>query len=194
MYKPKNYENTQEFGTVKPLKLGGHICKICKVTETTSRAGKPMAVIWLDIAEGEQKDYYTKMWRSRNRDKDRWPCTVYQVEEDSDGNTNGGYKSFIESIRRSNPNVTDEKLWSENGCDYLKGKLIGGIFGREQYENNRGELKFATKCIGFRDIETIKKGVEVPPDKLLNGAQHPVSVNPNEYEPLVSDDDDDMPF
>lgn len=67
MYKPRNYESTQEFGVREPLQLGGHVCKICKVTETTSRNGKPMAVIWLDIAEGEQKGYYTKMWQSGDR-------------------------------------------------------------------------------------------------------------------------------
>ena len=193
MYKPNNYEKTQEFGTFEPLELGGHICRICKVTETKSRGGKPMAVIWLDIAEGNQKDYYTKMWKSGNRDKDRWPCTVYQVEEDNDGNTNGGYKSFIESVKRSNPNFNETKLWSAEGCEYLKGKLIGGVFGREQYENNRGELRFATKCVSFRDIETIRKGVDIPADKLLEGVKPPVTTDASEYEPLVPDDDD-MPF
>lgn len=193
MYKPNNYEATQEFGTFEPLELGGHICKICKVTETTSRNGKPMAVIWLDIAEGEQKGYYTKMWQSGDRNKEKWPCTVYQLEEDKDGNTNKGYKTFLESVKRSNPNFNESKLWEDNGNEYLKNKLIGGVFGREQYENNRGELKFSTKCMYFRDIETIRKGVEIPPDKLLEGVKPPVSDPLGDYEPIVTDDDD-MPF
>ena len=67
------------------------------------------------------------------------------------------------------------------------------MFGREQYENNRGELRFSTKCMYFRDVETIRKGVEVPPDKLLEGAKPPVCDPLSDYEPIVTDDDD-MPF
>ena len=193
MYKPRNYESTQEFGTFEPLQLGGHVCKICKVTETTSRNGKPMAVIWLDIAEGEQKGYYAKMWQSGDRNKEKWPCAVYQLEEDSNGNTNMGYKTFLEAVKRSNPGFDENRLWADNGNDYLKNKLIGGVFGREQYENNRGELRFSTKCVYFRDVETIRKGVEVPPDKLLEGAKPPVCDPLSDYEPIVTDDDD-MPF
>ena len=165
MYKPRNYESTQEFGTFEPLQLGEHVCKICKVTETTSR----------------------------NRNKEKWPCAVYQLEEDSNGNTNMGYKTFLEAVKRSNPGFDENRLWADNGNDYLKNKLIGGVFGREQYENNRGELRFSTKCIYFRDVETIRKGVEVPPDKLLEGAKPPVSDPLSDYEPIVTDDDD-MPF
>ena len=104
-----------------------------------------------------------------------------------------GYKTFLEAVKRSNPGFDENRLWADNGNDYLKNKLIGGVFGREQYENNRGELRFSTKCVYFRDVETIRKGVEVPPDKLLEGAKPPVCDPLSDYEPIVTDDDD-MPF
>lgn len=46
-------------------------------------------------------------------------------------------------------------------------KMIGCIFGREQYKKNDGKLAFATKIFNVRNVNTIRAGVEAPPDKLL---------------------------
>lgn len=62
MKKPNNYETTQAYGDFTPLELGGHICKIMKVEETKSKAGNDMIIISLDIAEGDQKDYFSKQY------------------------------------------------------------------------------------------------------------------------------------
>ena len=141
MKKPNNYENTAAYGSFEPLELGGHVCKVCKVVESVSRTGKDMVDIWLDIAEGPQKDYYLKQWKADTRDGKKWPCIVYQLVEDSDGNTSRGYKTFLESVKKSNPGFVEDRVWEDTGCEYLKGKLVGGVFGREQYMNQRGEHK-----------------------------------------------------
>ena len=167
MVKPSNYDNVQEYGEFKPLELGGHICKIMSVEETKSSTGKDMLKIFLDIAEGEQANYYAEQYKADSRADKKWGCIVYQLTEDKDGNTNRGLKTFITSVEKSNKGFT--VAWGDNFTACLKGKVIGGVFGREQYQNSKGELKFITKCVSFRSVDTVRAGVDVPADKLLSG-------------------------
>ena len=196
MVKPNNYDGTQEYGEFKPLELGGHVCKIMSVEETKSGSGKDMLKIFLDIAEGEQANYYAEQYKADSRADKKWGCIVYQLIEDKDGNTNRGLKTFITSVEKSNKGFT--VAWGDNFTACLKGKLIGGIFGREQYQNSKGELKFATKCVSFRSVDTIRSGVEVPADKLLNGAKQAVLQTPGTISPLDGFEeiisDDELPF
>ena len=68
---------------------------------------------------------------------------------------------------------------------------MDGVFGREQYINQNGELKWSTKCVQFRDVETIRKGVEVPDDKYLPGNNNNANNNNSSVNVL---DDGDLPF
>lgn len=190
MQKPNNYENVQGYAEFVPLSLGGHVCKIVKVIEGKSKAGKDMLTINLDIAEGEQKDYYMKQWESNTSNDKRWGCTVYQMVLDNDGNTNRGLKTIHTAIEKSNAGFTI--VWGDGYAKALKGKLIGGVFGREQYINKDGEPKFSTKCMFFRSVETIKAGVEIPADKLLDGSSPQASsAAPTKKS---EEPEDDMPF
>lgn len=191
MQKPKNYDNTQGYNEFEPLELGGHICKIMGVKEQKSRTGKDMIVISLDIAEGAQKDYFSEMYRKDNRpiDQKRWGCVVYQLIEDGEGNTNKGFKTFISAVAKSNRDFDENAIWDEKFCEYFKGKLVGGVFGREQYRNQQGALKWSTKCTMFRDVDTIKNGVPIPEDKYLPDAQPGMSSMFDNFENDTTDDD-----
>lgn len=165
MQKPNDYEQVQVFGDYVPLKLGGHICKIMQVKETKSKNGKDMLEISLDIAEGDQKDYFAQQYKTDTRKNKRWGCIVYQLVQDSNGGTSRGFKTFVKSVEHSNSKFTP--VWGANFAACFKDKLVGGVFGREQYVNASGEKKFATKCFFFRSAEVIQNGVEPPEDKLL---------------------------
>lgn len=168
MNKPKNWEKTQAYGEFEPLELGGHICKIMSVEETQSRSGKDMLVISLDIADGPQKGYYADQYKKDFKPDKKWGCIVYQLEEDKDGNANRGLKTFIKAVGESNPDFAEDKIWGSNDLNpFFKGKSIGGVFGREQYKNQNGDLKWSIKCVQFRSVEDIKKGVDIPEDKYL---------------------------
>lgn len=196
MKKPNNWENTQAYGDFEPLELGGHVCKIRKVEETQSRTGKAMLIISLDIAEGEQKDYYAEQYKNDTRENKRWGCIVYQLVEDNDGNTNKGLKTFINAVEKSNKGFDQNKIWNDDFPKYFTNKLIGGVFGKEQYRNNSGALKWATKCFNFRDVEAIKKGVPVPEDRYLDGQapqKHANSFTVADFEDIDTDDSD-LPF
>lgn len=171
MIKPNDFETVQGFTGFEPLEAGGHICRIMNVEETkTKNGGKDMIVIYLDTDKSDkQPNYYSEAYRNDNRNPKKWNNNAIcrQLVLDADGFTNRGFKSFIDCVEGSNQGF--KVVWGEKFCECLKGKLVGGIFGREEYLNdNTGETKFATKFQNFRTVDMIKKGVEVPKDKLLN--------------------------
>lgn len=192
MKKPNNWENTQAYGEFEPLELGGHICKIMQVEETVSRNGKDMLVISLDIAEGPQKDYYAEQYRKNFKPDKKWGCVVYQLIEDADGNANRGFKTFVEAVGKSNPKFEESRIWDTDDINpFFKGLLVGGVFGREQYKNQDGNLKWSIKCMQFRSVEDIKKGVEIPEDRYLKEEQKSGAFNINEFEEF---NEDELPF
>lgn len=193
MNKPNNWDNTTTYGDFEPLELGGHVCKIMKVEETKSRGGKDMIVISLDIAEGDQEGYYANQYRNDKRDNKKWGCMVYQLVEDNEGNTNRGFKTFIDAVAKSNIGFDPNKIWDDKFALYFKDKLIGGVFGREQYINRNGELKWSTKCMHFRDVDTVREGVAVPEDKYL--PENKPQQRKTEFDSSsIYDDDGDLPF
>ncbi len=193
MEKPKNYDNVQPFGEYEPLEIGGHICKIMKVEEIKSRTGRDMLEIYLDIAEGRQKNYYTKQWNDDKRDNKKWGCIVYQIVTDNNSNASRGLKTFNICVEKSN---TDFKLvWGNDYAKNFKGKLIGGVFGREQYRRFDGSLGFVVRCQSFRSVEAIKNGIEPPKDKLLEDTLLEDTAQDNEFYTVVKNiDDNDLPF
>ena len=74
-------------------------------------------------------------------------------------------KSFITSVEKSNPNFTFD--WNKE-VSQLNGKKVGLVFGLEEYQNDKGETKTATKLTQFRSIDKIDS-VKIPKVKLLDG-------------------------
>ena len=75
-------------------------------------------------------------------------------------------KGFITSVENSNPNFTYD--WNKE-VDQLKGKKVGLVFGLEEYENDKGETKTATKLTQFRSIDKVDNA-KIPNVRLLNGS------------------------
>mgnify|MGYP001066499549 CR=1 FL=1 len=188
MLKPNDYEQVKAYGEYKPLRLGGHICKIIKVEETFSRSQRPMLNIYLDIADGEQKGYFKNQYDRDDRPDKKWGCIVYQLKRDNEGHTHRGFKTFITCVEKSNPGFT--VVWGDEFSKCFTGKFIGGVFGREQYRNTYGELKWSTKCLNFRSVETIRKGVDIPEDKYLKDTAPKAASN--DFEEVTGDDE--LPF
>lgn len=188
MRKPEGYDNTRVYGDFKKLEKGGYVCRIMKVEETKSRTdGKEMLVISLDIAEGENKDFFANRYRSDDRQDKKWGCTVYQLVYDKEGNTNRGFKTFISGVESSNSGF--KVIWGDNFCESLKNKLVGGIFGEEEYEKKDGNIGVSVKCKSFRSVDVIRSGdFDIPEKKLLSGNKSQNSW----HDPL--DEDDSLPF
>lgn len=94
------------------LEAGNYICKILGVKCTDDKNGKPMLVIQYDIAEGEYKDYYQNLHKSKieTNKEAKYQGTKYQGMT---GKSLKIYKGILTSLEKSN-NI---KLDGENGFD-----------------------------------------------------------------------------
>ena len=175
MLKPNDFEEVQGFGDFKPLPPGGYVCKIMEVKETLSQStAREMLVISIDIAEGEYKGYYADKYRAKQGENKVWEGRVFQLTKDKDGKTSKGFKTFVTAVRESNPGF--EPAWSNDTKVFensFKGKLVGGVFRREEYEKKdksgqpTGETAWSSKCFMFRSVDAVRKGIDVPEDKPL---------------------------
>lgn len=170
MQKPQDFDNVQAFGDFVPLPAGGYVCRIMSVEETASRAGAPMIKISLDIAEGQYKDYFANQYRANTRADKKWSYSaiINQLVYDTSGNnsTNRGFKTFVTSVCESNQgfNVT----WGDGFAACFKNRLVGVLFGREEYIGTDGKTHWSTKALNFRSVKTIRDGgFEIPADKPL---------------------------
>ncbi len=194
MLMPKDFQEVQGFTGFQALEAGGHICKIMKVEETKSKAGRDMVVIYLDTDKSDsQPNYYSNAYKNDTRAEKKWNnnAIVRQLVLDAEGATNRGFKTFIDMVEKSNNGF--KVAWGEHFADCFKGKLVGALFGREEYLDNAGVSKFATKFQVFRTVEEIKKGVDVPKDKLLNpGSNNSTGGYGEDLIPV--DDGSELPF
>lgn len=202
MQKPSDYDSVQAYGENKPLEPGGHIMKIVKVEETVSKGGNPMLMIYLDTDKSDkQPQYFKQRYDNDARAEKKWPCIVYQLTEDvQNGGTNPGFKTFITSVEKSNSS-SFKVLWGDKFCECFKGKLVGGVFRREQFVTQKGKLAWSVKCCAFRSVAAINEGVEIPEDrpyKPKEGEPVPVGanvvVNTETGEVTTEYTDDDYPF
>jgi len=169
MQKPSDWDNVSSFGEFKQLPKGAYICKVCKVEETESKGGYPMLRIYLDIAEGEYKDFYAQAYRADKRDDKKWGCIYYQLTQDTQNHsqTNRGLKTFVTSVEESNNGF--KVVWGDAFADCFKNKKVGVVFRREQFQTMDGKLMWSVKPFNFRSVDAVYKGIEPPEDKAVSG-------------------------
>ena len=187
MKKPSSSEAVAASLVFEPLTLGGHVCIIKGVEETKSKTGKDMYKIALDIAEGDpQAGYYAEKFANDDRPEKKWPCVTYVVTEDNEGKCSRNLASFVTSVEESNPGFS----FPWDNAAFLKGKKVGGVFGQEEYKNDKGEIKKATKLFWFRSIDKVK---DAPVPKLKE--YKPAARTPFNASTAYADiSADDIPF
>lgn len=169
MRKPNNYDSVAASLSFEPLALGGHPCIIKGVEETKSKAGKDMLKVALDIAAPDpQAGYYAEKFAADDRPNKKWPCVTYVVLEDKDGNASRNLAQFVTSVEESNPGFA----FPWDNVSYLKDKKVGGVFGHEEYKNDKGEVKKSTKLFWFRSVDKVKDA-PVPKLKELKAGTSP---------------------
>ena len=192
MLMPKDFKEVQGYTGFETLNAGGHICKIMKVEETkTKNGGKDMIVVYLDTDKTDsQPEFYSNQFKNNTNPDKKWSNNAISrvLVFDAEGNTNRSFKTFIECVESSNAGFN--VVWGDKFCDCLKGKLVGGVFGREEYlDRNTGESRFAVRFQNFRTVDQIKNGVTAPKDKLLEPSS---AFNANED--ITPVDDGVLPF
>lgn len=163
--KPQGYDEAPTFtGEFQQLPKGKYVCVIKQVAIKESKNGNNQFVILYDIAEGEHKGFYQKMFdedKAQNPSSAKWRGVFKQNME---GKGLSWFKGVVTSIERSN-NFTFQ--WDrEKNEDTLKGKRFGGIFWRRQYEKEDGSRPIITELYRIRSVAGLNEA-EVPEDSLL---------------------------
>lgn len=167
MNKPIGYDEAEVItGDFKRITLGGHVCQIKNAKIDTTTTGKEVLVIQFDIANGDCANFYTNDFQRRFASN---PDAKYQgvYRQLTEGNSLKFFKGLITAIENSNQGYIWN--WDEKT---LKGKFFGGVFGEEQYLNNKGEAKMSTKCRFIRSVDQVLAGIEIPEPKMLKGNEN----------------------
>ena len=188
MIKPNGFEEIREFGEYTPIELGGHKLVIMKVEECTASTGNQYIKVSFDTARDDvQPNYYSNQYKQDTRDNKKWSGVTTVFPTDNEGKTSRAFKTFCTSIEKSNAGF--RMVWGDKFCEALKGKVIGGVFGEEDYYDSTGELKTARKLRWFRSVEGVMDA-DVPAKKTAQRTEAQdytgnwVDVNA----------DDDLPF
>lgn len=172
MIKPKKYDEIEikEYGNYKTLPLGGHKMVIARAYTDETTTFRPTLNLELDIADdGEFKWYFSKIYQEDTSSSKKWQkAGTYSVITDDDEKTLPFFKGLITSIEKSNPNYKfDWNLEEEKQLKSLEGKMLGAIYGLEEYENEKGEIKTSRKIRFIRSIDNIETA-PIPDVKLID--------------------------
>lgn len=147
MLKPINWGSVQAVNGgegFQKLPAGGYVCRIQNVIDVPD---KEYLVIDLDIAEGEFKGHFENQYV---RFGGNWKCKKYQSYKEK---ALPMFKGFTTSVEESN----DRYIWDFDE-NKLKGKLVGVLFGDEEYMTDSGDIRVIAKPQFFRSVKTIRDG------------------------------------
>ena len=178
-----DYDSVQVGGEFKALPAGGYICRIVKAQLTKSSNGLPMVEAIFDICEGEFSNYFSNKYSAnlkKNPATAKYPANgrAKVIAVDAEGRTRPTFKGFVTVIEESN----DIKMPREDNAfiNALAGKLIGVIFGREEFEGDDGKTHWATKPRWYRSVQAIESGdYQVPEDVYLSKSSYDSGMSTN---------------
>lgn len=167
--KPQGYDAAPAYtGESVQLPKGKYVCKVVQVATQKTQNGNEQFVILYDIAEGEHKDFFKKLFdadKAQNGSDAKWRGVFKQNME---GKGLSWFKGVITAIERSN-NFTFQ--WDKEGNERtLKDKKFGGLFRRRQYEKEDGSRPIITELFRVRSVAGLAES-EIPEDELLEEKQ-----------------------
>lgn len=194
--KPRVYDETQVYDALERLPVGGYVLKILGVKVETYNWGDVL-VLRIDVAEGEQADFYQKNY-DMQQDNKKWKGTFRINLPKDDGSEMDSWnvkrlKAAMTAVEKSNEGYVWN--WDENS---LKGKIVGGLFGNKEWEKD-GNRGFFTDCRTLCSVERIRSGnFTIPADKMLKDSANNGSASggfmtaekPDGFEAI----DEDVPF
>lgn len=168
---------------------GGYVIRIQRATV---RPQKQDIEIEYDIAEGDFAKYYFDLYNRRGF----WPGKFYKSFKE---NAMPFLKSFLDTIIECNLDADGLLVEKDGKLDVdetkLPGKIIGIVYGMEQYIGNDGQIKTRPDYFGatFVDPEKIRSGeFTVPELKRLDN--NPAAGVVDTTAGFGSVRDDDLPF
>lgn len=193
----KDYEKVEAYSEKKILPPGGYVLRILHVKYEEGNAGKSDQIILsFDIAEGEQLGFFDREYAAQTQEDKKWKGTFRIWIPSDDGSekdnwTKRRFKTIMNAFEDSNPGFSWN--WDEQT---LKGKLIGGLFNRKEYDY-KGKTGFFTQCHSLTDADTIRDGnFEIPADTLLKSrpAMNTPSNDNDDFMAIPDSVLDELPF
>lgn len=178
----KGYNNAQASEGFERLPAGGYIIKITGVKDDDE---KQYLKIIYDIAEGPEKGRYAK----ETAENDYRHSFIRSYKESA----LGMFKAFILAVDAANGTNFNERIEKGFPEGELVGKIVGVLFGYEEYNANDGSVKERLRLVRFLNTEQVRAGdFKVPELKKLTGSSRPTpSGIPEGFSPL---NDPDLPF
>lgn len=165
--KPEIYDDVQVNLEYEKIDLGGHRGVIKHVEEyTSSSTGNTSLKVEADTSSDDKQPNFFQKQFDENMSVDRkWSnSAIKYVSLKEDENCVKMLKSFITSVENSNDGFKYD--WNKE-VSQLIGKKVGLLFGLEEYENDKGEVKTATKLNSFRSIDKVEE-LKIPKVRLLD--------------------------
>ena len=146
------------------LPIGAYECVIMDArVNHNEQSGKDTFKVSVDIASGEFKDYFRKMYENDTRIDRKWNNNAVKYLSYTGDNV-AFFKGFIKTIENSNIGYTWD--WDETK---LKGKKVCGVFQYEEYEKQDGTKGIKVRLNKFRSLDKLKE-IEVSDSiKMLDG-------------------------
>ena len=146
------------------LPIGAYECVIMDArVNHNEQSGKDTFKVSVDIASGEFKDYFRKMYENDTRIDRKWNNNAIRYLAYKGDNV-AFFKGFIKTIENSNVGYVWD--WDETK---LKGKKVCGVFQYEEYEKQDGTKGIKVRLSKFRSLDKLKD-IEVSDSvKLLDG-------------------------
>ena len=138
-----NWEEVEESKPSTMLEPGGYVCRITAVEDVPSKE-----YLWIvyDVIEGERAGVYAGLPKS-----DDWKHRFTRSYKDT---ARGMFKAFVNRVEESNPGFK----WDGSDERQFVGKLVGLVFQKEQYTNDKGDDKERTVVVGVESADDIRKG------------------------------------
>ena len=167
MKKIDNWDNIEAKGMddFRGLPIGAYECVIMDArVNHNEQSGKDTFKVSVDIASGEFKDYFRKMYENDTRIDRKWNNNAVKYLSYTGDNV-AYFKGFITTVENSNANYKWD--WDETK---LKGKKVCGVFQYEEYEKQDGTKGIKVRLSKFRSLDKLGK-IEVSDSvKLLDGS------------------------
>ena len=177
-------KRTEGFKAIEP---GGYVCKIMNAEVLPYSWGEVLKLDF-DIAEGEYKDYYFNQYQNNTNEDKHWQGNIrITVPDESNQYYESQKKKFgnmIACIEESNSGYAWD--WDEKK---LKNKMVGLVFGNEEYSFN-GYEGWKAKAKLFVSVDDIRNNkFSIPKDK-------PLKNKPQSYDfsPVSASEESDLPW
>ncbi len=147
------------------LPIGAYECVIMDArVNHNEQSGKDTFKVSVDIASGEFKDYFRKMYENDTRIDRKWNNNAVKYLSYT-GDNIAYFKGFLTVVENSNQGYKWD--WDETK---LKGKKVCGVFQYEEYEKQDGTKGIKVRLTKFRSLDKLKD-IEVSDSvKLLDGS------------------------